>query len=126
MRSSILRAIPAVVMALMLLSGCSKQTVNSAQNDLSNDITSANQSANQAAASVAPKMDALELGTRVTAAIDASSKLPHSQIRVDAQQGSVRLRGKVDTSAQKQLAGKIASDTVGPGQTVDNELTVRD
>ncbi len=110
--------------ALLLIGGCSQQTINSADKDANHDLAVANQKADQAAQQVKPKLDSLDLGARVTTAIQANQNLPHDKIRVDASPNGVRLKGTVNSAAQKQLAGQVAKDTLGAGKTVDNDLTV--
>jgi osmotically-inducible protein OsmY len=128
--------IPALIAATMLLSaGCSQQTIQSATKDMSKDIQVANQDVNNVGAKARPelnKLDAqarpalskLDIGMRVTAALRANANLP-STIRVDAGGTGVRLRGKVETQHQKNLAGQIAQQTLPPGLTVSNQLTVK-
>jgi len=71
-----------------------------------------------------PQLDKLDLGARVTAALNANANLPHT-IRVDADTTGVRLRGTVNDAHQKALAGKVAQQTLPAGKVVKNELTVK-
>ena len=114
-----------VAAAAVFLTGCSQQTITSANNDADRNVKAVGQTLDQAAKEAKPKLDSLDLGARVTTAIQANQNLPHDKIRVDASPNGVRLKGEVDTAKQKQLAGQVASDTLGPGKTVDNELTVK-
>jgi len=102
------------VVALMLtgvaLSGCSQQTLDSAKQDTQRNINTAK-----------PQLAKFELGSRVTAAL-ASANV-HG-VRVDADANGVSLHGSVNSAAQKQRAGRIARDTLGPDKTVKNEITV--
>jgi osmotically-inducible protein OsmY len=98
--------------------------VQSTSNDISNGLQSANNAAKQVGQEVQPSLQKLDLGGRVTAALQANANLPHT-IRVDASTTGVRLRGSVKTADQKALAGKVAKSTLPPGKSVDNELTVK-
>jgi osmotically-inducible protein OsmY len=113
----------ALISCALIMSGCSQQSVQKASNDISSGLQSANNAANQVGKEVKPSLQKLDLGARVTAALRANANLPDT-IRVDASTSGVRLRGKVDTSAQKSLAGKIAKATLPPNKSVDNELKV--
>jgi osmotically-inducible protein OsmY len=108
---------------MLLLAGCSQQTVQSATHDMSKDIQAANQDVNNLGAKAQPTLNKLDIGARVTAALRANANLP-STIRVDASGDGVRLRGKVETEHQKNLAGQIAQETLPSGLTVSNQLTV--
>jgi osmotically-inducible protein OsmY len=116
--------VPAAFLLAVAVAGCSQQTISSANSDANHDIAVANQKANQAVQKVKPALASLDLGTRVTAAIEANQNLPHDSIRVDSNPNGVRLKGHVSTAAQKKLAGQVAKDTLGPGKSVDNELKV--
>lgn len=102
------------ILALLLtglaLAGCSQQTLDSAKQDAQRNISTAK-----------PQLAKLELGSRVTAAL-ASANV-HG-VRVDADTNGVSLHGSVNSAAQKQRAGRIARDTLGPDKTVKNEIAV--
>ncbi len=104
------------------LTGCSQQTLSSAQNDANHDIAVVNQKASQAAQQAKPQMDKLDLQTRVTTALAAANLPTTIHVRADAE--GVYLRGTVKTSWDKARAGQIAEDTLGPGKTVHNQLQV--
>ena len=123
MRRRLLKAVLYYPCALLLAS-CSQQTINSANNDANHDAAAVHQAVSNAAQQAKPKLDAAGLGLRVTTAIAANQNLPHNSIRVDATSTGVRLRGTVKTEQQKQLAGRVATDTLGANKSVDNELTV--
>lgn len=121
--------------AVAALTGCSRQTINSAQHDANHDVAVLNQQANQLAQKAKPQVDKLNrevkpqldkagLGAKVTTAISVNENLRHTNIRVDAETNGVRLRGSVKTPEQKALAGRVARDTLGPDKAVANELTV--
>lgn len=95
---------------LAALSGCSQQTLQSAQHDTQRNLAAAQ-----------PQLAKLELGTRVTAALQAANV--HG-VRVDAGTNGVSLHGTVNSNAQKARAGQIARDTLGPSKTVSNQLQV--
>jgi osmotically-inducible protein OsmY len=78
----------------------------------------------QAEQKAKPEADKLDIGVRVTTALNANANLPHT-IRVDANTSGVRLRGHVQTQAQKKLAGQIAKETLPQGKSVDNEVAVK-
>lgn len=104
------------------ISGCSQQTLNSAQNDANRDIAVVNQKANQAAQQAKPQLDKLDMETRVTAAL-AAAKLPTTiHVRADAE--GVYLRGNVKSAQDKAHASQIAKDTLGPGKTIHNQIQV--
>lgn len=105
--------------------GCSQQTIQSADKDTQHNIQVLNQQAKQVAKDAKPQLKKLDLGARVTAAITANQNLSGTAIRVDASTNGVRLRGTVKTPAQKALAGRVAQDTIGPGKTVTNALSVK-
>ncbi len=112
------------IISALFVSGCSQQTISSANSDANHDAAAVHQAVNNAAQQAKPKLDAAGLGLRVNTAIAANQNLPHNSIRVDATATGVRLRGTVKTEQQKQLAGQVATDTLGPDKSVDNELTV--
>lgn len=99
------------IAACLAAAGCSQQTLDSARQDTKHNINE-----------VKPQLAKLDLGARVTAALKAAGL---NGIRVDAGTNSVTLRGSVKSEADKARAGRIAKDTLGPGKTVDNALTVR-
>lgn len=126
-----------VLLALVtvLWTGCSQQTINSANKDASHDISVAGNvvkkigdevkpAVKKLDAEAKPQVDKLDLGARVTAALQSNANLPHT-IRVDADTTGVRLRGTVNDAHQKALAGKVAQQTLPAGKTVSNELTVK-
>ena len=121
------RTMMTLVYAALLLeaaAGCSQETLNSAQKDAAKNTEIVQREANRAERKARPQMNRLKMGARVTAALQANEKLPRS-IRVDASDTGVRLRGTVDTAAQKERAGRIARDTLSEDRSVSNELEVR-
>jgi len=108
----------------LLLGGCSQQSVQRTSNDISNGLQTANNAATKVSKEVSPSLKKLDLGARVTAALRANANLPDT-IRVDAGTDGVRLKGTVDTKAQKTLAGNVAKATLPAGKSVDNELTIK-
>jgi len=108
----------------LLWSGCSQQTINAVNKDASHDIHVAGQELRKVGDEAKPQLDKLDLGARVTAALNANANLPHT-IRVDADTTGVRLRGTVNDAHQKALAGKVAQQTLPAGKIVRNELTVK-
>ena len=107
----------------LLLAGCSQQTLNSANNDVQNDAKVVQREAKRAERKVDPQVKSLDLGARVTAAVNLNENLPKT-IRVDASPDGVRLKGAVKTHEQKALAGQVAKATVPPDKIVENDLTV--
>ncbi len=110
--------------ALLLLmgAGCSQRTLQSAGQDAQRDAATVQKTTAQAAQEAKPQLQKLGLGARVTAALQAANL---HNVRVDADVNGVTLRGTVDTPADKARAGRIASDTLGPGKTVTNSLQVK-
>ncbi len=106
------------------VTGCSQQTLNSAQNDAQHNANIVQREAKRAERKAKPQLDKLSLGARVTTAIAANENLRGTHIRADADTDGVKLRGTVKTGAQKTLAGRVAEDTLGPDKTVSNELKV--
>ena len=106
---------------LVLLAGCSQQTLNSAQHDAQHDVGVVNQAAQQAAREAQPQLKKAGLGARVTAALQAADV--HG-VRVDAGPDGVTLVGHVARPADKARAVQIAHDTLGPGKAVRSRLTV--
>jgi osmotically-inducible protein OsmY len=111
--------------AILVVAGCSQQTIQSADKDTQHNIQVLNHTVNQVAKDAKPQIKKLDLGARVTAAITANQNLAGTNIRVDASTNGVRLRGTVKTPAQKALAGRVAQDTIGPGKTVTNALSIK-
>ena len=109
-RTSISTIISALLGSALALTGCSQQTIDSAKQDTQRNIQTAK-----------PQLAKLELGSRVTAALQSADV--HG-VRVDADTTGVSLHGVVNSAAQKARAGRIARDTLGPGRTVKNEITV--
>jgi osmotically-inducible protein OsmY len=62
---------------------------------------------------------------KVKTAMTASSKLNTSGIDVDTKDKVVTINGAVADGNQRQLAERIAKDTVGPDVQVVNKLQVR-
>jgi osmotically-inducible protein OsmY len=104
--------------------GCSQQTIQSASSDIQRNAEVVQREANRAERKVRPQVRKAGLGSRVTAALLANEKLP-STIRVDADDNGVKLRGSVRTQAEKELAGRIARDTLSDDKTVENDLVVK-
>ncbi len=102
---------PLLLAGVLALAGCSQQTLDSAKQDTKHNINE-----------VKPQLAKLDLGARVTAALKAAGL---NGIRVDAGTNGVSLHGTVGSAADKARAGRIAKDTLGPGKSVDNALTVR-
>jgi len=117
-------AAAAVCIVAVVGAGCSEKTVDSAQQDAQHNIAVVDQQAKKLAADAKPQVDKLGLGARVTAAITSNAKLNGTHIRVDASTNGVRLKGTVKSAEQKELAGRVAQDTLPAGKTVENELTV--
>jgi osmotically-inducible protein OsmY len=71
------------------------------------------------------KLDQAKIGGRVLAALRVNANLPKT-IRVDADADAqgIKLRGTVKTEEQKQLAERIARDTIGKDKSVQNDLKV--
>ena len=107
---------------LAAASGCSQQTLSSAQQDARRNAAVLNQQAQQAEKQTRPQMDRLKLQARVTAALTAANLSPAVHVRADA--GGVYLRGTVNSAADKARAGQIARDTLGPDKKVHNQLQV--
>jgi osmotically-inducible protein OsmY len=118
-------ATAAIVGVCMIAVGCSQRTINSANEDAQHDISVVGQKADQAARRVKPDLKKLDKGASVTAAITANQNLHGTDIRVDGTATGVRLKGTVNTAAQKSLAAQVAKSTLKPGQTVDNALTIK-
>ena len=121
MSSKIVCALGLAACAAALLSGCSQQTISSANHDANHDIGVVSRAASQAARDARPQVQKAALGARVTAALEAANL--HG-IRVDAAPDGVSLVGHVGSAADKQRALQIARDTLGPGKTVHSRLTV--
>ncbi len=109
-RTPIFVAAPALLGLALLLAGCSQQTLDSAKQDTQRNINSAK-----------PQLAKLELGSRVTTALQSADV--HG-VRVDADTNGVSLHGTVNSAAQKARAGRIARDTLGPDKTVRNDIQV--
>ena len=104
------------------LSGCSRQTINSAGQDARHNAAVVNRQAQAVERQARPQVDKLKLQTRVTAALTAANLSPAVHVRADAE--GVYLRGTVNTAADKARAGQIARDTLGPDKKVHNQLQV--
>jgi len=109
---------------IIALSGCSPQTVESASRDVARNTEIVAREAKRAERKARPQLNKLQLGAKVTAALVANENLPKT-IRVDADENGVKLRGTVKTQAQKDMAGRIARDTLKEDKTVLNELKVK-
>lgn len=119
---------PFMLSALALLgclaASCSQKTLDSAQQDAAHNATAVNDQAQKIEKKARPAVNNFGLQTRVTAALQATAKLPGS-IAVRADSKGVYLRGTVKTVEQKALAQRVAQDTVPDGKTVTNDLEVR-
>lgn len=107
-RTPIFIVVPALLGLALAPAGCSQQTLDSAKQDTQRNLQNAK-----------PQLAKLELGSRVTAALQSADV--HG-VRVDADTGGVRLHGIMHSASQKARAGRIARDTLGPGKRVDNEI----
>lgn len=116
-------ALIAAAAAAAIAGGCSQQTIESATTDAAHNAQVIAREAHRAEQQARPQLKKLGLGGRVTAAIQANQNLPHT-IRVDASETGVTLRGTVKTAAQRDLAGKIARQTLSEQYSVKNELKV--
>lgn len=114
-----------VLAAVLALSGCSQETLESVGKDTARNAEVVAREAKRAEKNARPALKKLNLGARVTAAIQANQKLPRS-IRVDASETGVFLRGKVKTEEQKALAERIARDTLEEKYTVQNDLKIEE
>jgi osmotically-inducible protein OsmY len=110
---------------LVLVSGCSQETLESAGKDTARNAEAVAREAQRAEKKVRPTLKKADLGLRVTTAIKANQKLPRS-IRVDASETGVFLRGNVKSEEQKELAERIARDTLDEKYTVQNDLKIED
>lgn len=124
MKFSVLLVVAAAALAGVASSGCSQQTLDSATRDVAHDASIVHREALRAEKKARPDLQKLQLGGRVTAALRANQNLPGG-IRVDADLDGVRLRGTVDTKHQRDLAGRIARDTLDEKYKVENDLEVR-
>lgn len=106
------------------LAGCSQQTLESAREDTARNVEVIQREAKRAERKARPQLRKLELGARVTAALKANEKLPKT-IRVDADENGVKLRGTVETPAQRALAERVARDVLKEDKTVVNDLKVK-
>ena len=113
-----------IALVSVLWCGCSQQTIDNANKNASHNINVAGNEVKKLGAKAKPQLDKLDLGVRVTAALQANANLPHT-IRVDADVDGVRLRGTVNDAHQKALAGKVAQQTLPAGKVVRNELSVK-
>jgi osmotically-inducible protein OsmY len=105
------------------VSGCSQETIQSVSKDTARNAEIVAREAKRAEKKARPTLNKLNLGARVTAAIQANQKLPRS-IRVDASETGVFLRGNVKNEEQKALAERIARDTLDEKYTVQNDLKI--
>jgi osmotically-inducible protein OsmY len=133
--------------SLLVLTGCSQETIDSAKKDVDRNTATVRREAERvekvakpvlevaapimkpvveaAGKEVNKKTEQFKMGARVTAALKVNLNLPQT-IRVDADpdgQG-VKLRGTVETAEQKKLAERIAKDTLGAGKKVQNDLKI--
>jgi len=119
---------PALLLPLLFFgaaaAGCSQQTLESAQQDAARNAEVVQREVNRAERKARPQVQKAQLGLRVTAALKANEKLPKT-IRVDADEDGVKLRGTVETAAQKELAGRIARMTLSDDKRVTNDLEVK-
>jgi osmotically-inducible protein OsmY len=110
---------------LAAVSGCSQETIESVGKDTARNAEAVAKEAQRAEKKVRPTLKKADLGFRVTTAIKANQKLPRS-IRVDASETGVFLRGKVKSEEQKELAERIARDTLDEKFTVQNDLKIEE
>ncbi len=113
------------IWTLLLAAGCSQETIDSVSKDTARNAKIVVREANRAEKKARPTLSKLNLGARVTAALQANQNLPRS-IRVDASETGVFLRGKVKTDEQKTLAERIARDTLDKKYSVQNDLKVEE
>jgi osmotically-inducible protein OsmY len=107
----------------VLLAGCSQQTIESATRDTARNVQVVEREAKRAERKARPQLNMLKMGARVTTALKANANLPLT-IRVDADEAGVKLRGKVKTQEQKDLAYRIARETLEPDKSVTNDLKI--
>ncbi len=110
MRHNIVPILFPFTLLLLLVSGCSQQTLSSARQDTQRNVEAAK-----------PSLAKFSLGGRVTAALAAANI---RGVRVDADTNGVSLHGTVKTAAEKARAGRIAKETLGPEKHVSNQIQV--
>jgi osmotically-inducible protein OsmY len=118
MRTMILAGLCAAVVGL---SGCNHQQ----QVEANNQAQRAKKDIQTATADAGKKLTDAGITLKVKTAMTASSKLNTSGINVDTKNKMVTLNGAVADDNQRQLAERIAKDTVGPDVQVVNKLQVR-
>jgi osmotically-inducible protein OsmY len=102
------------------LSGCSPQQ----QAEANNQAKNAEKQVEQAAQKAGNALENAGITAKVKTAMTASSKLNTSQINVDTKDKVVTLNGAVADQNQRQLAERIAKDTVDHDVKVVNNLQV--
>lgn len=115
----------ALLSIISVVSGCSQETLESVGKDTARNAEVVAREAKRAEKKVRPTLKKADLGLRVTTAIKANQKLPRS-IRVDASETGVFLRGNVKNEEQKELAERIARDTLDEKYTVQNDLKIEE
>lgn len=124
-----------VFATLSLVAGCSPETVSSATKDAERNAAIAQREGArverkmrpivaEAKKQVQPSLKKLDLGGRATAALKLNRNLPDT-IRVDADTDGIRLRGTVRTEEERDLAERIARDTLPKESKLHNELSVQ-
>jgi osmotically-inducible protein OsmY len=102
------------------LFGCSPQQ----QAEANNQAKNAEKQVEQAAQKAGNALENAGITAKVKTAMTASSKLNTSQINVDTKDKVVTLNGAVADQNQRQLAERIAKDTVDHDVKVVNNLQV--
>jgi osmotically-inducible protein OsmY len=119
-----LKNLTLVAMAAVLMTGCngtdSQHVEQSAKEEGKKLETSAKVETKKLEKSMSEGVNS----TKIKAALTASSRLDASHVTVNTEKDTVYLRGSVPTADQKQLAARIASDTVGKEQHIVDELKV--
>jgi osmotically-inducible protein OsmY len=103
------------------LGGCSPQQ----QAEAGNQAERAKKDVQRAAADAGAKLTDAGITAKVKTAMTASSKLNTTGINVDTVNKVVTINGAVADQNQKQLAERIAKDTVSTDVQVVNKLQVR-
>lgn len=110
--------------ALLMLAGCTEKTQQQVQDTGKAVVSDVKEGAGEAVEASKAALAGAEITASVKSALIASQKLDHSDLNVDTVDGAVHLRGYVPNMEQRTLAEEIAKNTVAPGTTVVNDLSV--
>jgi osmotically-inducible protein OsmY len=113
-----------VVGLMGALGGCSPAERADMKDDVRQNVKGVRQQMNNAADSARERAANATVASRVENAVESRKGLESLEVKVEAKDGHIVLKGDVASTAQADLAERVALETEGV-ETVDNQLMLR-